>query len=123
MPFSFSRVVSCNTQLQCGTSYKKNMYNDDFLPLENHLKLLMKFQILSYSEKVKRQTNMAKKFEFINNNSDVYVVGNSQLAGFKGFSKDKERAMNISWCRGAQIQDCLTECERRYRHKWNKVKL
>ena len=99
------------------------MYNDDFVPLENHLKLLMKFQILSYNEKVKRQSNMAKKFEFTNNNSDVYVVGNSQLAGFKGFSKDKERAMNISWCRGAQIQDCLAECQRRYRHKWNKVKL
>ena len=86
----------------------------DFVSMENYLKLLIKFQRLS---------NMAKRFEFINNNSDVYVVGNSQLAGFKGFSKDKERAMNISWCRGAQIQDCLTECERRYRHKWNKVKL
>ena len=107
-----------------GLATKKYMYiNDDFVSIENYFKLLMKFQILSYSEKVKRQTNMAKKFEFINNNSDVYVVGNSQLAGFKGFSKDKERAMNISWCRGAQIQDCLTECEKRYRRKWNKVKL
>ena len=95
--------------------------NDDFVSIKNYLKQLMKFQILSYSEKVK--TDMAKKFEFTNNNSDVYVVGNSQLAGFKGFSKDKERAMNISWCRGAQIQDCLTECEKRYRRKWNKVKL
>ena len=64
---------------------------------------------------------MAKKFEFTNNNSDVYVVGNSQLAGFKGTSKD--RAMNISMYRGAQIQDCLAECDKRYRHKKNKVKL
>ena len=64
---------------------------------------------------------MAKKFEFINNNSDVYVVGNSQLAGFQGISKDKDRAMNISMFKGAQIQDCLTECKKRYRHKRNKV--
>ena len=66
---------------------------------------------------------MAKKFEFTNNSSDVYVVGNSQLAGFKGISKDKDRAMNISMFKGARIQDCLTECEKRYRHKRNKVKL
>ena len=95
--------------------------NDDFVSIENYFKLLMKFQILSYSEKVKKQTNMAKKFEFINNNSDVYVVGNSQLAGFKGISKDNDRAMNISMYRGAQIQDCLAECDKRYRHKKNKV--
>ena len=66
---------------------------------------------------------MAKHFEFTNNNSDVYVVGNSLLAGFKGISKDKDRAMNISMFRGAQIQDCLTECDKRYRLKKNKVKL
>ena len=66
---------------------------------------------------------MAKRFEFTNNNSDVYVVGNSLLAGFKGISKDKDRAMNISMFRGAQIQDCLTECDKRYRLKKNKVKL
>ena len=64
---------------------------------------------------------MAKRFEFINNYSDVYVVGNSQLAGFKGISKNKDRAMNISMCRGAQIQDCLAECEKRYHLKKNKV--
>ena len=64
---------------------------------------------------------MAKRFEFINNYSDVYIVGNSQLAGFKGISKNKDRAMNISMCRGAQIQDCLAECEKRYRLKKNKV--
>ena len=66
---------------------------------------------------------MAKRFEFINNNSDVYVVGSSQLAGFKGISKDKDRAMNVSMNRGAQIQDCLAECNKRYRYKKNKVKL
>ena len=99
------------------------MYNDDFVPLENHLKLLMKFQILSYNDQVKRQSNMAKKFEFTNNKSDVYVVGNSQLAGFKGISKNKDSAMNISMFKGARIQDCLTECQKRYRHKKNKVKL
>ena len=66
---------------------------------------------------------MAKKFEFTNNKSDVYVVGNSQLAGFKGISKNKDRAMNISMCRGAKIEDCLTECNNRYRNKKNKVKL
>ena len=98
--------------------------NEDFVSIEHYLKLLLKFQILiSYNDKVIRQLNMAKKFEFTNNGSDVYVVGNSQLAGFKGISKDKDRAMNVSMCRGAQIQDCLAECQRRYRHKWNKVKL
>ena len=66
---------------------------------------------------------MAKRFEFINNNSDVYVVGNSQLVGFKGISKNMDRAMNISMFRGAQIQDCLAECDKRYRHKRNKVTL
>ena len=98
--------------------------NEDFVSIEHYLKLLLKFQILiSYNDKVIRQLNMAKKFEFTNNNSDVYVVGNSQLAGFKGISKDKDSAMNISMFRGARIQDCLTECQKRYRHKRNKVKL
>ena len=91
-----------------GLATKKYMYiNDDFVSIENYLKVLMKFQILSYNNKDKRQSNMAKKFQFTNNNSDVYVVGNSQLSGFKGISKDKDRAMNVSMCRGAQIQDCL----------------
>ena len=66
---------------------------------------------------------MAKYFQFTNNNSDVYVVGNSQLSGFKGISKEKDAAMNVSWCRGAEIQDCLAECGKRYRHKRNKVRL
>ena len=92
--------------------YKFTSYEIVFI--EKYLKLLIKFQRLS---------NMAKHFEFTNNNSDVYVVGNSQLAGLKGISKDKNRAMNISWCRGARIQDCLAECDKRYRHKRNKVKL
>ena len=97
--------------------------NEDFVSIEHYLKLLLKFQILiSYNDKVIRQLNMAKKFEFTNNSSDVYVVGNSQLAGFKGISKDKDRAMNISMFKGAQIQDCLTECDKRYRLKKNKVK-
>ena len=39
---------------------------------------------------------MAKHFEFTNNNSDVYVVGNSQLTGFKGLNKNKDCGMNIS---------------------------
>ena len=66
---------------------------------------------------------MAKQFEFTNNKSDVYVVGNSQLTGFKGLNKNKDCGMNISMCRGAKIQDCLAECERRYKNKKNKVKL
>ena len=66
---------------------------------------------------------MAKYFEFTNNHSDVYVVGNSQLAGFSGLNKDKNCGMNISMCRGAKIEDCLTECNKRYRNKKNKVKL
>ena len=86
----------------------------DLVSIEKYLKLLIKFQRLS---------KMAKYFQFTNNNSDVYVVGNSQLTGFKGISKDKDRSMNISMFRGAQIQDCLAECDTRYRHKRNKVKL
>ena len=65
---------------------------------------------------------MAKYFEFTNNNSDVFIVGNSQLTGFKGLNKNKDCGMNISMCRGAKIEDCLEECERRYRNKNNKVK-
>ena len=38
---------------------------------------------------------MAKKFEFINNNSDVYVVGNSQLAGFQGISKGRYKFKSL----------------------------
>ena len=66
---------------------------------------------------------MANKFQFTNNNSDVYIVGNSQIAGFKGITEDQNHAMNISMFKGARIQDCLTECQKRYRHKKNKVKL
>ena len=64
---------------------------------------------------------MAKQFEFTNNKSDVYVVGNSQLDGFKGI--DKDRGFNISMCKGAKIEDCLAECESRYRNMKKKVKL
>ena len=49
---------------------------------------------------------MAKYFQFTNNNSDVFVVGNSQLAGFTGLNKNKDRGMNISMCKGAKIEDC-----------------
>ena len=65
---------------------------------------------------------MAKYFEFINNHSDVFVVGNSQLAAFTGLDKDKKCGMNISMCRGATIEDCLAECETRYHNMRNKVK-
>ena len=64
---------------------------------------------------------MAKQFEFTNNKSDVFVVGNSQLDGFKGI--DKDCCFNISMCKGAKIEDCLAECESRYRKMKNKVKL
>ena len=66
---------------------------------------------------------MAKYFEFTNNHSDVFVVGNSQLAGFTGVNKDNDCGMNISMCRGAKIKDCLAECERRYRNMSNKMVL
>ena len=64
---------------------------------------------------------MAKHFEFTNNKSDVFVVGHSQLAGFKGI--DKDHAFNISMCKGAKIEDCLEECGSRYCNMKNKVKL
>ena len=65
---------------------------------------------------------MAKYFQFTNNHSDVFVVGNSQLAGFSGLNKNKDRAMNISMCKGAKIEDCLAECKTRYCNMRNKVK-
>ena len=65
---------------------------------------------------------MAKYFQFTNNNSDVFVVGNSQLAGFTGLNKNKDRGMNISMCKGAKIEDCLAECKKRYCNMRNKVK-
>ena len=64
---------------------------------------------------------MAKHFKFTNNKSDVYLVGHSQLAGFTGLSKDKSCGMNISMCKGAKIEDCLAECNSRYRKMKNKV--
>jgi len=67
-------------------------------------------------------SKMAKYFEFTNNNSDVFVVGNSQLTGFKGLNKNKDCRMNISMCRGAKIEDCLAECQNRYSNMKNKVK-
>ena len=68
-------------------------------------------------------TTRQKYFEFTNNNSDVFVVGNSQLLGFKGLDKNKDCGMNISMCRGAKIEDCLAECQSRYGNMNNKVKL
>ena len=65
---------------------------------------------------------MAKYFQFTNNNSDVFVVGNSQLAAFTGLDKEKKCGMNISMCRGATIKDCLAECNRyKYKNMKNKV--
>ena len=67
---------------------------------------------------------MARQFKFTNVNSDVYVVGNSQLENFKG--KDRQHpdhGMNISMKKGASILDCLDECAYRYQHKKDKVKL
>ena len=65
---------------------------------------------------------MAKHFEFTYMNSDVYVVGNSQVDGFKGkHKKYPQHGMNISMRRGATILDCLNECARRYQNKNGKV--
>ena len=65
---------------------------------------------------------MRKYFEFTNLNSDVYVVGNSQLADFKGTDKKYPQCgMNISMRRGATILDCLDECASRYQNMKGKV--
>ena len=61
----------------------------------------------------------AKNFLFTNNNSDVYLIGNSQLSGFVG--KFGNHAMNISMARGASILDCLAECSRGFQDIQNKV--
>ena len=96
----------------------------DYVYLENHLNYnLIKFQILYWTKdnlsinsivRFGAPAKMAKYFEFTNNHSDVFVVGNSQLAGFTGVNKDKDCSMNISMCRGAKIEDCLEECDRSY---------
>ena len=72
-------------------------------------KLITSIQFQIFCASVK----MAKYFEFTNNNSDVFVVGNSQLLGFKGLNKNKDCGMNISMCRGAKIEDCFAECQSR----------
>ena len=79
---------------------------------------------IKYSSPVRfgASAKMPKFFEFTNNHSDVFVVGNSQLDGFTGLDKDKKCGMNISMCRGATIEDCLAECNTRYRNMRNKVK-
>ena len=71
---------------------------------------------IKYSSPVRfgASAKMPKYFEFTNNHSDVFLVGNSQLDGFTGLDKDKKCGMNISMCRGATIEDCLAECETRY---------
>ena len=82
-------------------------------------KLITSIQFQIFCASVK----MAKYFEFTNNNSDVFVVGNSQLLGFNGLNKNKDCGMNISMCRGAKIEDCLAECQSRYGNMKNKVKI
>ena len=61
----------------------------------------------------------AKNFLFTNNNSDVYLVGSSQLSGFVG--KYENSSMNISMARGASILDCLVECNRGFKEMKDKV--
>ena len=105
----------------------------DYVYLENHLNnTLIKFQILYWTKdnlsinsivRFGAPAKMAKYFEFTNNHSDVFVVGNSQLAGFTGVNKDKDCGMNISMCRGAKIEDCLEECDRRNHNMRNKMVL
>ena len=60
-----------------------------------------------------------KTFHFTNNNSDVYLVGSSQLSGFVG--KYENSSMNISMARGASILDCLVECNRGFKEMKDKV--
>ena len=59
-------------------------------------------------------------FQFINNNSDVYLIGTSQLSGFLG--KFGNIRMNISIAKGASILDCLAECNRGFQDMYHKVR-
>ena len=64
--------------------------------------------------------NKMKKFIHVTKNSDVYLVGNSQICGFEGeYSGQK---MNISYSRGAGILDCLAECARQFKAMRGKVR-
>ena len=60
-----------------------------------------------------------KKFERVTNNSDIYLVGNSQLCGFEGEYCGQK--MNISYSRGATILDCLAECAQQFKAVRGKV--
>ena len=60
-----------------------------------------------------------KKFEHFTNNSDVYLVGNSQISGFEG--KYSGQKMNISYSKGASILDCLAECSQQFKAMQGKV--
>ena len=60
-----------------------------------------------------------KKFEHFTNNSDVYLVGNSQICGFEG--KYSGQKMNISYSKGASILDCLAECSHQFKAMRGKV--
>ena len=61
-----------------------------------------------------------KKFQHVTKNSDVYLVGNSQICGFQGeYSGQK---MNLIYSRGAGILDCLAECARQFKAMRGKVR-
>ena len=61
-----------------------------------------------------------KKFQHVTNNSDVYLVGNSQICGFQGeYSGQK---MNLTYSRAAGILDCLAECARQFKAMRGKVR-
>ena len=63
--------------------------------------------------------NKMKKFIHVTKNSDVYLVGNSQICGFEGeYSGQK---MNISYSKGASILDCLAECSQQFKAMQGKV--
>ena len=66
---------------------------------------------------LKEQKDMT--FQFTNNNSDVYLIGTSQLSGFLG--KFGNIRMNISMAKGASILDCLAECSRGFQEMHDKV--
>ena len=62
----------------------------------------------------------AKPFHFVNNHSDVFLIGDSsQLSTFVG--KFDNRRMNILMVKGASILDCLAECSGRFKEMQDKV--
>ena len=66
-----------------------------------------------------QKDHTAKTFHLTDNNSDVFLIGNSQLDGFVG--KFDNRRMNILMARGANILDCLAECSRGFQEMQDKV--